>query len=70
MKIANEDAVVEEWRVMLAIALDGDSPFAGMVDISGLLKLPLPTQRRIHEAMTPEQRDQMRKLYGAETSQT
>jgi hypothetical protein len=64
VKIANDDAVVKEWLMMIKVACDPASPFAGMVDISGLMKLPLPTQKRIFDAMTVEERGHMKALYG------
>ena len=66
----NDDAVVNEWLVMIRIACDPASPFAGMVDISGLLKLPLPTQKRIYDFLTVGERDQMKALYGPKDGRT
>lgn len=60
----SESAVVKEWLVMIQIACDADSPFAGMVDLSSIHTLPLSTQRLIFDAMTQEQRDRMKLLYG------
>lgn len=60
----SEDAVVQEWLMVIKVACDADSPFAGMVDLAPIFKLPLTTQRKIHDAMSAAEREQMRKLYG------
>lgn len=70
MKKVKDDAVVDEWLMMIKVACDPASPFAGMIDISGLMKLPLPTQKRIFDSMTVAERDQMKALYGPKDGQT
>lgn len=65
MTTKNDDTTVREWLTMLRIATDADSPFAGMVDLTGIFALPLYVQQRIHDAMTPAQLDRLRELYGA-----
>lgn len=66
-KAKSDDAVVAEWLAVMAIATDRDSPFAGMVDLTEIFKLPIHVQRRIHDAMTPEQLERLTELYGAPT---
>jgi len=59
-----DDATVREWLAVIAMATDADSPFVGMVDLTGIFALPLPLQHRIHDAMTPEQRNRLAAVYG------
>lgn len=65
-----DDATVKEWLTMLMVATDADSPFAGMVDLTGIFALPHHVQQRIHDAMTPAQLGRLRELYGAPTKGT
>lgn len=60
----SEDVVVQEWLSVIKIAIDANSPFAGMVDLREIVSLPLPTQKKIYDAMTPAERDRMKELYG------
>ena len=64
-----KDATVEEWLMMLRIACDPDSPFVGMVDLTGIFKLPLEVQRAIHARLTPDQLDLIKKYYGPKEEQ-
>lgn len=59
----SEDTVVEEWIATIAAACDENSPFAGMVDLSPVHRLPLPVQKRIFMGLTPKQNAAMRRLY-------
>jgi hypothetical protein len=59
----SEEAVVKEWLMVIKVACDADSPFAGMVDLSGIFSLPITTQRKIYDAMSQDERDRMKSLY-------
>ena len=63
MSKRSEEAVVQEWLTVIKVACDADSPFAGMVDLSGIFSLPIQTQRKIHDAMSEDEKAQMKKLY-------
>lgn len=58
------DAKVDDWVRMFRIGSDPDSPFAGMVDLTGIFKEPIELQRAVHAKLTPEQLDRVQKLYG------
>jgi hypothetical protein len=56
---------VDEWLTVLAIACDPDSPFAGMVDLTGIFKLPLAVQQQIYDRLEPHQIELIKRFYGA-----
>lgn len=45
---------VKEWVAVIRVAVDPASPFAGMVDLSELLKLPVVDQKQIFAALPEE----------------
>ena len=59
-----DEAVVQNWLATIKIASDPNSPFKGMVDLTKIFQLPLHIQQRIYDAMTPEERDQLKAVYG------
>lgn len=59
-----DEATVEEWLTMLAVSCDPESPFAGMVDLSGIFALPLEVQRKIYDRLTPGQIELIKRYYG------
>ena len=64
----SEETVVKEWLTVIKVACDADSPFAGMVDLSGIFSLPIQTQRKIHDSMSDDEKNQMKKLYAPQES--
>jgi hypothetical protein len=64
MAAAAMESTVKEWLVMLEIACDPESPFAGMVDLSGIFELPIDVQREIHSRLEPRQLELIKKFYG------
>jgi len=58
------DATVDEWLMMFQIACDPQSPFAGMVDLTGIFELPLAVQQQIYDRLAPNQIELIKKLYG------
>lgn len=60
----DDEMLVLLWVRRIREAIDESSPFAGMADLRGIAKLPLPVQKRIHESLTPEQERTYRRLYG------
>lgn len=63
----NTETIVNEWLSVIHVACDPGSPFAGMVDLTEIFKLPLEVQRKIHAALTPVQLDWMKHFYGEKT---
>ena len=57
-------AKVEEWLAVIKIATDSDSPFMGMVDLTPIFQEPLAIQHEIFDALSDEQKAQMKSLYG------
>ena len=60
----DDEMLVLLWVRRIREAIDESSPFAGMADLRGIAKLPLPVQKRIHESLTPDQAAAYRRLYG------
>ena len=59
-----DEAVVRFWLNKIKIASDPNSPFKGMVDLTKLFELSQHWQKSIYDAMTPEERDQLKAVYG------
>jgi len=57
-------AKVQDWVMVFRIASDPDSPFAGMVDLTDIFKEPIELQKAVHAKLTPEQLENIQKLYG------
>jgi hypothetical protein len=64
MKVSWTSGDVETHLATIRVAIDKDSPFCGMIDLRGLLSLPLPLQHAIHDRMTVAERDRMAEVYG------
>lgn len=45
---------VEDWVVVLQLALDPDSPFRDLVQLQGVLKLPVDMQWAIFRKLPPK----------------
>jgi hypothetical protein len=58
------ETTVREWLMVMKIACDEDSPFCGQVDLTKIFSLPIETQRAIHDALTPLQRERLKEVYG------
>jgi hypothetical protein len=56
--------VAEEWVMVIRLAIDGMSPFRGLVDLDGIYDLPIETQLKVYHALTPEERARLKALYG------
>lgn len=59
-----EQSIVNDWLLIIRVACDPESPFAGLVDLTEIFRLPLETQQKIHAALEPHQLELMRKYYG------
>ena len=55
---------VREWLTMIKIATDEDSPFAGMIDLTSIFKLPRTTQKIIYDALPEDTKARLKELYG------
>jgi hypothetical protein len=70
MSAKSEDAVVQEWLMVLKVATDTDSPFCGMVDLREIFELPRATQWKIFDQLTAEQKERLQAVYGTEEKRT
>jgi hypothetical protein len=59
-----KDKTVEDWVLVIKLAIEKDSPFKGMVDLRDIFKLPLETQYEIYDALSPAERDRLKDIYG------
>jgi hypothetical protein len=59
-----QESTTHDWLTVIKIAIAEDSPFKGMVDLTGIFKLPIATQQAIFDALLPEERDRLKELYG------
>lgn len=64
MSKTKKNDVVEEWVMVIRVAIDDQSPFQGLVDLTEIFDLPLDTQQAIFDALTVEQRAQLKAIYG------
>lgn len=48
----------------IRMAIDKDSPFRGMIDLTELFKLPIDLQKAIHAGLTEDEKKQVQELYG------
>lgn len=63
LEIENDQAVLDSLRV-IQVAIDPASPLCGKVDLDFILKLPQHTIREIYDALTDEERQALKTLYG------
>lgn len=62
--MSEQEPTVDDMVATILVAIDDGSPFKGMIDLSGIFDLPLATQQAIYDALTPEQRDKLKEVYG------
>lgn len=59
---------VEDLVATIKIAIDDKSPFKGMIDLSEIFDLPLETQQAVYDALSPEDLEQLKAVYGPKES--
>lgn len=64
MSAKSEKTIVQEWLAVIRIAIDEDSPFAGMVQLHQIFDLPISTQCLIYDALSGREKYRLKELYG------
>jgi hypothetical protein len=55
---------IKEWVMTIQLATDENSPFKGMIDLSGIFKEPIDKQQEIFDLLSDKTKENLQILYG------